>query len=148
MSFKYGVSPQPEHAPLNSNVGCSSCTSFTVVVFKPTRSTSGSDKKKSQFLASLSRSGICGCMLMAFKLVLLLFLAGQTATHRVQPVQSSGATCSVYFSSLNSFQRAAVLLNVSGALARYFSSYTLARITECGQTITHLPHWMQTSVSH
>src|SRR5512138_1620900 len=121
-SLMYGVSPQPEQAPLNSKVGCSSCTSLTAVGFRPRRSASGSDRKKSQFLASLSRSGSCGCMLMALRLVLLLFLAGHTSTHSVQPVQSSGATCSVYFHSLNSFQRAGELLNVSGALARYFSS--------------------------
>ncbi len=87
-------------------------------------------------------------MLMALRRVSLLFLAGHTSTHSVQPVQSSGATCSVYFSSLNSFQRAGVLLKVSGASARYFSSYTLARMTACGQTSTHLPHWMQTFSSH
>ena len=41
-------------------------------------------------------------MLMALCLASLLLLAGQTATHSAQPVQSSGATCSVYFKSLNS----------------------------------------------
>ena len=29
ISLMYGVSPQPEQAPENSNSGCSSCTSFT-----------------------------------------------------------------------------------------------------------------------
>ena len=41
-------------------------------------------------------------MLMARCLASLLLLAGQTATHRPQPVQSSGETWSVYFSSENS----------------------------------------------
>jgi hypothetical protein len=36
-------------------------------------------------------------MLMAFSRGSLLFFAGQATTHRVQPVQSSGATCTVYF---------------------------------------------------
>src|SRR5512137_2954578 len=83
-------------------------------------------------------------MLMALSRVSVLFLAGQTWTHKVQPVQSSGATCKVYLRSENSFQRAAVLLNVAGASFKYAGSYTLARMTACGQTNTHLPHWMQT----
>ena len=41
--------------------------------------------------------------------------AGQTSMHSSQPVQSSGATCSVYFCSLNSFQRAGADLKVAGA---------------------------------
>ena len=59
------------------------------------RSTSGSERKKSQFSRSGSRSGACGAMLMAFLLASLLFLTGQTSTQTAQPVQSSGATCSV-----------------------------------------------------
>src|ERR1035437_3588699 len=87
-------------------------------------------------------------MLMARCFTSLLLLAGQTSTHRVQPVQSSGATCSVYLRSFISFQRAGTDLNVDGAPARSLSSYTLARITLCGQTSTHLPHWMQSASSH
>ena len=48
-------------------------------------------------LALGSRRGGCGAMLMALSRVSLLFLAGQTSTHRLQPVQSSGATWTVYF---------------------------------------------------
>src|ERR1700729_2701737 len=40
------------------------------------------------------------------------------------------------------------LLKVVGALAASVESYTFARITACGHTITHLPHWMQRSSSH
>src|SRR5579859_4651024 len=39
-------------------------------------------------------------------------------------------------------------LNVAGALSPSSGEYTLARITACGQTMTHLPHWMQRSLSH
>jgi hypothetical protein len=59
------------------------------------RSTSGSLRKKSQLARSDSRSGGCGAMLMAFLLASLLLFTGQTSTQSAQPVQSSGATCSV-----------------------------------------------------
>ena len=42
-----------------------------------------------------SRSGACGAMLMALWLASLLLFTGQTSTQTAQPVQSSGATCSV-----------------------------------------------------
>ena len=42
--------------------------------------------------ARRSRSGACGCMSIALCLGLVRSLAGQTLTHRLQPVQSSGAT--------------------------------------------------------
>src|ERR1035438_3696487 len=144
----YGVSPQPEQAPENSNSGCSSCTSFTWLMESAARPVSGIFRKKSQLAASLSRSGGCATMLMALCFTSLLLLAGQTSTHSVQPVQSSGATCKVYLRSFMSFQRAATALKVTGAPASCFSSYTLARITLCGQTSTHLPHWMHNSSSH
>ena len=64
-------------------------------------------------------------------------------------MQSSAATCSCT-SSLSILYRARVrgLLKVSGASASSCGSYTLARMTACGQTMTHLPHWMQMSSSH
>ena len=111
----YGVSPQPEQAPENSNSGCSNCTSFTWPCESASRSVSGIFRKKSQLAASGSRSGGCATMLMARCFTSLLLLAGQTSTHSVQPVQSSGATCSVYFRSFMSFQRAGTALNVAGA---------------------------------
>ena len=40
------------------------------------------------------------------------------------------------------------LTTASGASASRAGSTILLRITECGQTITHLPHWMQISGSH
>src|SRR5262245_34020018 len=34
-------------------------------------------------------------------------------------------------------------LNLAGAPASAWGAYTLERMTACGQTSTHLPHWMQ-----
>ena len=56
-----------------------------------------------------------GAMLIALRLASVLLLTGQTSTHSAQPVQSSGAVCSVYFLSLNSFQRAGADLKAGGA---------------------------------
>ncbi len=56
------------------------------------------------------------------------------------PVQSSTATCSVYFNPFHSGNRASVDLNDEGAPGRTAASYALLRITACGQTNTHLPH--------
>src|SRR5208283_6226557 len=105
-------------------------------------------RKKSQLAASDSRMGGCGTMLMARRFTWVLSFTGQNSTHSVQPVHASGATCNVYLRSFMSFQAAGTALNVGGAPARCFSSYTLARITPCGQTSTHLPHWMQSFSSH
>src|ERR1019366_10749389 len=73
---------------------------------------------------------------------------GQISTHSVHPVQSSGATCSVYSSLFMFFHFGLALLKVAGAFGSSALSYTLARITACGHTITHLPHWMQSCSSH
>ena len=54
-------------------------------------------------------------MLMARCLASLLLLAGQTATHSPHPVQSSGATCSVYFRSENSRHLGTAVWKPSGA---------------------------------
>ncbi len=79
-------------------------------------------KKKSQFLASTSRTAICGTMLMAFLVASVLLFAGQMLTQAPQPVQSSGATWIVNLRPLNSGPFASVLLKLAGALARYFGS--------------------------
>src|SRR6185503_17959286 len=102
-SFRYGVSPHPAQAPENSNRGWSSWESLTELKFKSERSTSGRPRKNSQLAACCSRSGACGTMLIALRLVSDLFLAGQASTHNPQPVQSSGATWRVYRESGNSF---------------------------------------------
>src|ERR1035438_5194864 len=122
--------------------------SFTWVGESSLRSVSGRLRKNSQLAASDSRNAGWGGMLMARRLTSLLFLTGQASTQRVQPVQSSGATCRVYLRSFMSFQRAGTALKVDGAPSRCWASYTLARMTLCGQTSTHLPHWMQSSSSH
>src|SRR5215212_3158053 len=94
-SFTYGVSPQPAHAPLNSNNGRSSCEFLIVEGLINLRSRSGISIKKSQFFASCSRSGGWAAILMALRPTWVLSFTGQTSTHKVQPVQSSGATCKV-----------------------------------------------------
>src|SRR5476649_2337883 len=142
INLMYGVSPQPLQAPENSKSGCSNCTSLTWLMESAVRSVSGIFRKNSQLAASASRKGACGTMLMARCFGWLLLFAGQTCTHSVQPVQSSGATCSVYLRSFISFQRAGTDLNAAGAPFSSGSSYTLARITLCGHTRTHLPHCM------
>src|SRR5215470_13600019 len=48
----------------------------------------------------------------------------------------------------HSRSRTSVALNVAGALDRWEASYTLIRITACGHTMAHLPHWMQVFASH
>src|SRR3972149_2812236 len=147
-SLRYGVSPHPPHAPENSKSGWSSCESFTEFRLSARRSISGRVRKKPQLTRSASRRGGWDAMLIALSRVSLLFFAGQASTHSAQPVQSSGDTCRVYRHSENSFQRAVVDLNFDDAPSKYFASYTFSRMTACGQTSTHLPHWMQMSGSH
>src|SRR5690348_5353264 len=130
----YGVSPQPAHAPGNSNSGSNSCRSFTVWKAMVERSVCGSVRKKSQLRRSCSRMGACGARLTAFFFASLLLLAGHTSMHSPQPVQSSGETCSTYRIVWRSFHRAMDDLNSTGALASADGSHTLARITACGQT--------------
>src|SRR5215207_148740 len=113
-SLIYGVSPQPEHAPENSNSGIISCEFLIVPTFSWVRSTSGNPRKKSQLVASCSRSGGCAAILIALRPTRRLSFTGQASTHKLQPVQSSGATCKVYFMPGNSLKRASADLNASG----------------------------------
>src|SRR5256885_14076252 len=112
------------------------------------RSSSGTFRKNSQFSVSGARNGGCGTMLIAFRRVSCLFFTGQMSTQTPHPVQSSGATWMVYFMPAHSLSRASQDLNVLGALSSSLLSYTLIRITACGQTMAHLPHWMQIFESH
>src|SRR5512134_2558948 len=82
-SLTYGVSPQPEQAPLNSNKRRKSCEFLIVDGLISLRSRSGMDMKKSQFLASCSRRGGCGTILRALRPTWDLSLTGHTSTHRV-----------------------------------------------------------------
>src|SRR5579872_7427282 len=147
-SFRYGVSPHPEQAPENSNSGSCTCCWRIVPTLILRRSSSGILRKNSQFSLSGARSGGCGTMLMAFSRTSLLFFTGQTSTQTPHPVQSSGATWMVYFMPAHSLSRAAQDLKVPGAPSSSLLSYTLIRMTACGQTIAHLPHWMQIFESH
>src|SRR6266540_3825465 len=117
-TLMYGVSPQPAHAPENSKRGCCICILRTWSVGTLRRSISGIERKKFQFSRSRSRSGNCGCMLMAFKRASDLLRAGQTSTQIPQPVQSSTATCRVYFNPFHSGSRASADLNDEGAPGR------------------------------
>src|ERR1019366_6783982 len=114
-SLIYGVSPQPEQAPENSNNGSSNCAFLMAPRLIAVQSVSGSCKKKSQFLFSCSRNGGCACILMALCPTCFLSFTGQASIHNAHPVQSSGETCNVYFMPGNSLKRASVTLNVSGA---------------------------------
>ena len=77
--------------------------------------------KKSQFFASVSRKAGWGAILSALRPTWVLSLAGQTSTHKVQPVQSSGATCTVYAKPCeNSLNFEGMCLKVSGAFCNQF----------------------------
>src|SRR5512136_2720578 len=77
-----------------------------------------------------------------------LSFAGQIFTQIVHPVQSSGATWSVYARPLNSAPLYGTDRKVAGACSASAGSYTLGRIAACGHTIAHLLHWMQIAGSH
>ncbi len=146
-SFRYGVSPQPEHAPENSKSGSRSCEPFTDAMSIVRRSGSGIPRKKSQLARSSSRWSSRGSMLIALCLTSSFDFAGHTSTHTAQPVQSSGATWIVMRWSSRSRDRKGSVLNVSGAPARSSAGKALRRIAACGHTIVHLAHWMQISGS-
>ena len=74
-------------------------------------------------------------MLMALREGLVLSLAGQFSTHKLQPVQSSGDIWIVNFLPGNSLKKCASMdLNVAGAFINNSGSYNFWRITACGQT--------------
>ncbi len=85
---------------------------------------------------------------MALRVRVALSLAGQTATHSVQPVQSSGATCSVIAAIRRIPRRGKGSAGkLAGAPARRLGCVDLGADAACGQTKTHLLHWMQSSAS-
>ena len=112
-SLTYGVSPQPAHAPENSNSGLLSWLSRSLRVSSFAGSTSGRLRKNFQFSASVLRSGICSTILSApFAFI------GHWTTQSSQPMQSSGATWIVTFSpNFEVSLPASTDLNVAGALA-------------------------------
>ncbi len=121
MSFTYGVSPQPAQAPENSKSGRMNWEPLIVFLLMSFGSTSGSERKKSKFAASWSRSGSWGAMLMAFLSVFspsTFLYAGQALTQTPQPVQSRDETWIVNFMPLNSLPFASMDLNVARRLGR------------------------------
>ena len=142
-SRRYGVSPQPPHAPENSNSGSSTWLPLTVSWAMRLRSSGGIVSKKSQRTRSASRWAMTGSMSMALWLESVLLLAGQTSTQTPQPVQSSGATWIVSRWSARSRERKSLDLKPSGAPARSAVGKTFIRIVAWGQTIAHLPQSMQ-----
>ena len=94
--------------------------------------------------ARASRCSSAGSMSMALWRTSVLSLAGQTSTHRPQPVQSSGATWMVELVSPALFALVVgTLRKPAGALCQGRGSKTFMRIAACGQTSEHRPHWMQ-----
>ncbi len=71
--------------------------------------------------------------------------AGQTSTHKLQPVQSSGATCNTYFWPRISRDFTSSDCSASGAASRASGDTTFARMAECGQAATQWLHWVQSS---
>ena len=128
-----GVSPQPAQAPENSNSGRSTCMERMLSVLTLVRSTSGRLRKNSMWLLPCRESSL---------------LAGQTSAQSVQPVQSFGEIWMTNFSPFQSGCLASRHSNPSGAFARASGEKNLLRITACGQTAVHLPHWMQRVGSH
>src|SRR6266540_5367065 len=142
-SFRYGVSPHPEHAPENSNSGCLACDLLIEAGSIAVRSISGIDRKNSKFARSRSRWSPMGSMLIDLCRTSSLLRAGHTLTHTVHPVQSSGATWIA--SSLPGRSREANVFdwNDSGAASRSAGSNTFIRIAAWGHAMAHLPQSMQ-----
>ena len=147
-SFRYGVSPQPAHAPENSNRGSSSwlpftsrCTSLAVDGRHRARGTrSARARSASGRSASTMSIALCRGLVLSF--------AGQNATHRPHPVQSSGATCTTYVCPACSLALYVVETKPAGARSRCAGSNTTVRSAACGQMSAHLLHWMQMAGSH
>src|SRR5450759_2158056 len=148
MSRRYGVSPQPAHAPENSKSGSSTCEPLTVSCANRLRSSCGIDRKKSQLRRSTPAWSSMGSMLMALWLESVLLLTGQTSTQTPQPVQSSGATWMVSRWSSSSRERNSLVTKPTGALATAALGKTFILMVAWGQTMAHLPQSMQIEGSH
>ncbi len=85
----YGVSPQPAHAPENSNSGSRNWVPRTVPKSTRERSGSGSRSKNAMFSRSASTSGSRCARLIALWMGSPPPDTGHASTHRPQPVQSS-----------------------------------------------------------
>ena len=88
-SFRYGVSPQPAHAPENSNSGSRNCVPRTVPKSTRERSFAGSCSKKAMFSRSAGSIGSIASRLIALSAASPGAETGQASTHSPHPVQSS-----------------------------------------------------------
>jgi len=139
----YGVSPQPEQAPENSNSGSSTWEPLTVSWATAVRSSGGMARKWLHRSRSTSRWASTGSRLMALCFTSVLDRAGQTSTQTPHPVQSSGATCTVRRWPGRSRDLKVLLGKCSGAPSRASGGNTFIRIAAWGQTMAHLPQSMQ-----
>ena len=146
-NLRYGVSPQPAHAPENSKSGWASCDPFTVSSDSVVRSCSGSPRKYSKLTRSASRWFSIGVMSIALCLTASLLLAGQMLTHTPQPVQSSGATWMIDLRAGPSRSVHSRCRKLGGASSSALGSTTLSRIAAWGQTSAQRAQSMQISGS-
>src|SRR3954468_12599947 len=147
-SFKYGVSPQPAQAPLNSKSGLRSWLVLTEAGSHMTGSTSIRSVNAFHASRSASRCAPMGFMLMLLRLTSVLSCAGQTVTQTPHPVQSSGATWIVSdIPGTSRLRNDFDFTGVGPVEDEPSGSYTFMRIAACGQTITHFPQSMHRSGS-
>ncbi len=94
-SLRYGVSPQPEQAPENSNSGSRNWVPRTLAKSTRERRFTGMVSKNFTFSISLVRSST-GARLIALRdPPVPSGFTGHASTHSPQPVQSSAYTCRV-----------------------------------------------------
>src|ERR1035437_3480275 len=145
--FRYGVSPQPEQAPENSNSGWSADTPLTVSWRTFVRSISGMVRKCSKPVLSSSRCSRAETRSSDLWLGSLLETAGQTSTQIPQPVQSSAAMAMLSWWSGRSRDLKDLLWKPSGALSSCSFGKILIRSAACGQVTAHLPQSVHRSGS-
>ena len=83
INLRYGVSPQPAHAPLNSNLGYLNCVPLIVVNGRGAFSVTSLNK-----YSLSSNSSLIRLFLAIISKALTFFLPGQILAHNPQPVQS------------------------------------------------------------
>src|SRR4030042_3219501 len=86
-------------------------------------------------------------MLIALRLAISRFFAGQAFTHTPQPVQSSGATWIRIFMPGYSLPFQSAETKSFGPAAACLASNAFLRMAVWGQTSEQMPHWMHTAGS-
>jgi len=120
-SFTYGVSPQPVHAPENSNNGSRYWTPRTFAKSTRLRRLTGIVSKNATFFFCSVRSST-GARLMALRWPPPpIGFTGHAETHSPQPVQSSAYTCRVYWAFGRPAALSGAVSNCSGAPSRAVS---------------------------